>query len=466
VALWRGRLTWARGGSFAGVLAMAYWLILGSYNFFLLVCLVPAVAYAGGLALWRREGRRFAQWLAIMLLPLAGCALVFVGRVAGLAERFSLLQTYDFGWKIPALTAEGWLGLVQGPDLAAWSMFELRWILSAAVVGLLVWSFIRAAQERSRFLWLALALSLPVLAGYWFLQFRGARLGTNASYDAYKLFAVFYPVLLPALCWWVTLRRSRRLHEWAFVASVAGVVVAFNLVACGMFVWKLSRPPLIVDRDLRELTSIEAMPDVKSVNLLIPDMWSRLWANAFLLRKEQYFESHTYEGRLNTPLRGAWNLEGGTVTLLPEGATRRAISARFALIGAGRGGPVRAGTGGGWHEVDYVPGAAERWQWTTAAATLVIENPDGPARLMRCTVDARSLGERDLTLQPEGGEPVGPAVRLGAERARVSFGPFLVPRGRSQWVLRSAQPALRAGPDDPRMVAMCVYNLTIEAGGN
>jgi hypothetical protein len=231
---------------------------------------VPAVAYAGGLALWRRTWGRLAGWGALILGPLVACALAFPGRVAGLAERFSLLQAYEFGWPIPALTAEGWLGMVRGPDLAPWDFYGVRWLLSAAGVGLLVWACIRAAQQRSRSLWVVLAMLLPVLGGYWLLQVRGARLGSNASYDAYKLFAVFYPVLLPGFCWWVTLRRSRRLHEWLFVVGVAGVVGAFNLAACGMFLWHMSRPPLRVDPDLVALRRIEAMPDVRAVNLLIP----------------------------------------------------------------------------------------------------------------------------------------------------------------------------------------------------
>ncbi len=466
VALWRGRLAWSRGTQFAGVLATGYWLVLGGYNFFLFVCLVPAVTYASGLAIWRRSWRRLAHWMAILLLPLAGCAVVFGGRMAGLAERLSLLQSYDFGWKIPALTAEGWLGMVQGPDLEPWSIFGVRWVLSAAVVGLLVWSFLRAGWQRSRSLWVALAILLPVLAGYFFLQMRGARLGTNASYDAYKLFAVFYPLLLPALCWWVTLRRSRQLHEWIFVVGVAGVVGAFNVVGCGMFIWKLSRPPLLVDRELRQLGKIEAMPDVKSVNLLIPDMWSRLWANALLLRKEQYFETHTYEGRLNTPLRGDWDLEGGLVSLRLPGEARRPVSPRFTLVSARDARHLRVTTAEGWHGIDFLPGTAERWQWTGRDAVLVIDNPPGGSRQIRVTLDARGLGERELTLRSGGGEPVAPVVRLGEARASVSFGPFSIPEGRSRWVLHSAQPAERAGPDDPRLIAVCVYHVAIDAGGN
>ena len=86
VALWRGRLTWARAVQFFGVMAAGYWLVLGSYNFFLLVCLVPAVAYAGGLALWRRAWRRFGAWLLFMVVPLVGCGALFAERMAGLGR--------------------------------------------------------------------------------------------------------------------------------------------------------------------------------------------------------------------------------------------------------------------------------------------------------------------------------------------------------------------------------------------
>jgi hypothetical protein len=257
VGLWHGRLTAGRGKQFAVVLAIGYWLVLGSYNFFIFVALVPAIAYAGGLAVRRRAWRRLAKWLLVMLAPLAGCAIVFYGRVAGLAERLTLLQTYDFGWRIPPLTAEGWLGMVQGGSLEPWSFFGLRWVLCAAAVGVLGWALLRSIQEKRRAAWLMIAIIVPVLAGYLFLQARGAQLATNASYDAYKLFAAFYPLLLPAFCWWVTLRRSRRILEWLFVCAVAGVVVAFNVVACGMFAWKLSRPPLIVDGELRQLRKID-----------------------------------------------------------------------------------------------------------------------------------------------------------------------------------------------------------------
>ena len=461
-ALWRTRLTWRRGLQFAAVLATGYWLVLGSYNFFLLLCLVPAVAFAGGLALWQRAWRRFALWLAIMLAPLFACAGVFYGRVAGLAERFSLLQAYDFGWQIPALTAEGWLGMVSGPELHAWDFFGLRWVLSACVVGLLGWAVLRAVQQRRRAVWTALAIVVPVLAGYIFLQARGARLGTNASYDAYKLFAVFYPLLLPAFCWWVTLRRSRKLHEWFFVVGVAAVVVAFNLLGCGMFFWKMIRPPLMVDGELRQLRQIEAMTDVRSVNLLIPDMWSRLWANAFLLRKQQYFLTHTYEGRLNTPLRGEWDLEGGRVRIVLPAPARRQITPRFALVDTRHPGFVRAyideRLDRNWHGEEYVAGG-ERWRWTSGAATLQFENPRAQPLAIDCSLDAWSPVRREVTLTRLGGEP-RPSRLVTAERARVSFPVLGVPPGNSTLLLETNPPAARVA-DDPRPLGISVFRLTI-----
>ncbi len=459
IALWRGRLAVRRARTFGSVLGLSYWLVLGSYNFFILLCLVPAVAYAGGWAIWRRAGWRLARWTAVMLAPLAVCAGLFFGRVAGLAERFTLLQSYDFGWRIPALTAEGWLGMVAGADLSAWNFFGLRWVLAAGVVGVLGWAFLRAVQQRRREVWLVTAMVVPVLAGYIFLQARGARLGTNASYDAYKLFAVFYPILLPAFCWWVTLRRSRRLHEWFFVVGVASVVVAFNVVACGIFVWKMCRPPLLVDSELRQLARIEAMSDVKSVNLMIPDMWSRLWANAFLLRKAQYFETHTYEARRNTALRGDWDLEGGLVKIVLPRDARKQLTARFALVDTRHPAFVRATLAEGWHPEEFDPGSGERWAWTQGEARLRFDNPHDYPLSITCTLDGWSAVERTVSLARAGGEERPMAVVREA-RSKVRLPILGVPPGPSILVLQSPQPPTRTA-SDPRPLGVAAFNLSI-----
>ncbi|MGH7944912.1 MAG: hypothetical protein ACREH8_00810 [Opitutaceae bacterium] len=459
VSLWRGRLTWRRGRQFSVVLAIGCWLILGSYNFFLLLCLVPAVAYAGGLAVYQRTWPRFGRWLVIMLSPLLVCAGFFFERIAGLAERFTLLRTYDFGWPVPGLTAEGWLGMVQGPDLSPWSFLGLRWLLTVAEVGLFAWAFLRAVQQRLRVVWLLVAIAVPIIVGYLWLEARGARMGTNASYDAYKLFAVFYPLLLPIVCWWVTLRRSQKLHEWLLVCAVGAIVIGFNLVACGMFIWSMSRPPLIVDGELRQLGKVEAMADVKSVNLLVPDMWSRLWANAFLLRKEQYFPTHTYEGRLNTPLRGEWDLEGGLIAIeLPDGA-RREVTRRFALVNTRHPLFVRAKFGDGWHSPEVDPQTGERWLWSKGEATLRLDNPHDYPLSIDCRLDGWSPRERRISFVREPGES-RPILRLGDQRVMMSLPVLGVPPGQSTLVLRTNEPPFHA-PDDPRPLGVSVFRFSI-----
>lgn len=465
-ALWRGRLSPRRALAFTPVLAIAYALILGSYNFFLLVGLVPAVAHAGGLALRGARWTRFGAWLAAMLAPLVPAGLVFAERVAGLAERLSLLRTYDFGWPVPGFTTEGWFGLLLAPDLEPLPWVPLRWALSALFLGLLVWAHLRSATGARPAGWAALALMWPVLAGYGFLQARGAWLGTNASYDAYKLFAVFFPVLLPAACWWVTLRRSRRLHEWLLVAATAAVVAAGNLAAAGFFLVRMSRAPLRVEPEVVALGRVEAMADVRGVNLLVPDMWTRLWAHVFLLRKEQYFATHTYEARRDTPLLGDWSLEGGVVGADPGLAGTRRLSERFTLVRSAGPDGLRVTPVAGWHGLERTPDGRERWEWTGRDATLEIENPRGAPREVRFTTEVRGFGAREVELLDPAGRRAGATVTVGETRTKVVLGPVTLPPGTSRWTIRSLEPSARASSADPRLIALCVYRLRVEAGGN
>ncbi len=462
VAMWRIRLTWRAAAGLAGVLAIGYALILGSYNFIVLVGLVPAVAYAGGLAVWEGEWERFGRWLLGMLAPLAGCGLVFAERVAGLAERLRLFRTYDFGWPIPPLTPEGWLGMVSGPALEPWHWGGLRWGLAAVIVAVLVLSGWRAVRQRRRNAWTAASISAPVLLGYGYLQWRAAQLGTNASYDAYKLFAVFFPELLAAACWWVTLRWSRRITEWLATAGIAALILGCNLVAAGQFFWHLSSPPLLVDGELRQLRRVDAMADVASLNLRVPDMWSRLWANAFLLRKAQYFPTHTYEGRLNTPLRGDWDLEGGLIAIeLPDGA-RRTITPHYALVDTRHPLHVRAEFGSGWHETEQLRRSAERWRWAKSTARLLFENPHPYPLRAEITLDALSRVPREIRLVSADGTPSAPA-QVGTERGRVRLPGIELPPGRSELELVSSPPAA-AVAGDSRELALCVFRVEVEPG--
>mgnify|MGYP003343588293 CR=1 FL=1 len=64
--------------------------------------------------------------------------------------------------------------------------------LLTEAVAVLAATLLRTRHARPGRAFLALSFSVPVLVGYGYLLLRGARLGTNASYDAYKLLSVFY----------------------------------------------------------------------------------------------------------------------------------------------------------------------------------------------------------------------------------------------------------------------------------
>ncbi|HWA10204.1 MAG TPA: hypothetical protein VG838_12195 [Opitutaceae bacterium] len=461
VALWRSRLGWRRGLAMSGVLAIGYALVLGGYNFILLVCLVQAGGFALGLAIWDNEWRRLARWSLLMVTPLIASALVFWDRVAGLVERYMLFQQYDFGWRIPALSPAGWVGFVAGPalnPLAAWPQV----IFSVAVIGLLMAALVAGAKQHRRGVFLALCLCVPVLLGYGYLNLRGVQLGTNASYDAYKLFAVFYPGLLAAFCYWMTLASARRLAARAAAWTLAVAVTAGTLNAAYRFAVRMERPPLIVDGELIHLQKIEDLPGVASLNMLVPDMWSRLWANAFLLRKPQYFVTHTYEGRKNTPLRGEWDLNAGLIEItLPNRDHYNVLSPNYSIVKIDDPYYVRASLGDGWYEGERLPHQmVVYWHWTKGDAAVRIENPhDRPLRLV-CQLVVRSLVPRDLQVWMNGKQLR--TVKIDTKLGKVRVPEISIPPGGATLELRSNLPPTVAGPRDTRLLGFEVHDLEID----
>jgi hypothetical protein len=459
-ALWRSRLTLRCALQFLATLIIAYWILLGSYNFIVLVCLIPAIAYAGGLAVWHGAWEKFGRWLLVMLIPFGITAGIFWGRVTDVVQRFVLLRTFDFGWHIAALTPEGWLGMVSGPNLEPWRFLGIRWLLALGVTIPFVWAYWRAFQQRRAAVWVVTSVTFPILVGYAFLEIRGRMLGTNASYDAYKLFAVFYPTFLAGMCWWVTLRRSRRLTEWFGVMGLAVFVIAVNVVAMGMFIWRMAQAPLIVDGELRQVRKVETRTDVASVNVLLDHMWDRLWANEFLLHKPQYFLTTSYEGRWATPLRGDWDLRNGLIAVrVPEPDSNIEVSQSLWMV---RRTPhwLSASFGAGWNGEELLPGTRERWRWTFAdAAEIEIENPHAVPMPISLVLDARSFAPREVTAQVVGGAATV-AGNVRTQRTDVVFNDLVVPPGKH--VLRLAiGPTMAPKPPDPRSLGICVWHVDV-----
>lgn len=233
-----------------------------------------------------------------------------------------------------------------------------------------------------------------------------------------------------------------------------------NLVVTYRFTNRMENPPLIVGRELLQLQKIEARADVASLNIRIPDMWSRLWANSLLLKKPQFFETHTYEGRLNTPLRGAWDLNGGLVTVrLPDGGSER-INAHYALVNTANRYFLRAGLGEGWHDQEQLSRTATRWYWTKGDASLRIDNPQGRSLRVVCRFNVRSEVERDLQLWLNGRRLR--TTKIGTELKVVRMPEIMVPAGTSVLELRSSTPPTRPGGSDSRPLGFAMYGIEIE----
>lgn len=459
VMAWRAAPTWRNGLALSGLLFVAYALILGAYNFIVLVCWVPAVAWAGGCALATGEWRRFVRWLLVMLVPLAVADVVFFARGAGLVERLMLFREADIGWPIPGFAPLGWWGVLEGPTLHGVDV-EVRWAGSVMGVFALLAFLVATWQRRRATAWAAVALTAPILVGYAYLTWRAQHLGTNASYDAYKLFAVFYPGMLPAFCGWLMFLRSPIWWARAATAMLAvGVTVGVADGARG-FLQAAAHPPLKVERRLTEVQKIEAMPAVTSLNMEVPDFWERLWANQFLLRRAQYFHTYTYEGRRNTAMRGEWELNGRIVRVVPPDPTDgELLNERYAILR--RASPAYLGVrlGVGWLQRETYARNGVCWHWTSGDAALEVENPQAQGRRVVMRLLARSLVARELEVVVN-----GETVQTLTAEPKVTWlvtKPFVVPPGATTIAFHSPQPPTCPGGGDPRLLGFMAQQIEL-----
>jgi hypothetical protein len=466
---WVGTFLWKvadlprRAMAFVPVLAVAYIIILGSYTFIIILAGVPAFAYAAGLAIRGQSWRRLLRWSGWMLAPLVLSGAVFWCRVVGLIESSKLFQTYDFGWQIPRLGPDGWLGIVYDKQLDQWPGIA-HWAAASLVLAVLGWGLVVGIRKRRATAYAALAIALPILAGYAYLSWFGRAFGGNASYDAYKLFAVFFPCLLPAFCYWLTLGR-RRDAGWGPTISAALAVLAFAGDAYADygeqgFERAMTHPSLIVDRDLIDLGRIEAMPQVTSLNMRIPEMWNRIWASEFLLRKPQYFAVHTYLGRLNTAFRGEWDLTGGLVSIsLPRGESI-ALNERYSLEKTASPDYLRIELGKGWYGIESAAEGPTIWRWSTGDAYIAVDNPQVRPLKVAFHFDTGSVESRELQLWING-ERLGTFQTFPGRRI-INVAEIPIQPGETQIELRSNLPYTAPGHGDLRILGFALYRVEAE----
>ncbi len=445
----------------APLVLAAFWILAGSYNFILTVALAPVGAWLLADAWLRRDWRGPARVAGMLLAMLAACALLFWGRFEGLIERFQLFNEYDFGWPVPLLSPEGWLGMLQDTRLYAWPR-PVRLLLSALVLGLWLAGVLLLWRRRRGAAAAALALVLPVLAG-WGLLVWEAQTRANASYDAFKLFSVFYPGLLAGLAGVLAVTGQAR-PAWL---RGTGLAVLLLVLACNgrttmLFARQMAAPPLRVERTLLDLHRLENMPRVTSLNMRIDKFWSRLWANALLLRKPQYFLTHSYEGRLNTELKGEWDLSDSLLRSRPEHeADFVDLNPQFHAVRVAAPGRVGLAFGDGWHASEGR--GINRWRWSSGTAVITVFNPSAQPRRVTLQLRVRALERSRLQLEL-GDTRLGEARPLSGAIQRLEYDNVVLPPGASALILQNDRPPGRSGDGDPRLLAVALYELVVQAG--
>lgn len=438
------------GAAFAVALA-ACWLIAGSYNFIFSIALAPVLAGVVLVAWTRGEMRAIARGLAPIALALVAIVPLVWGRFEGLLARFQLLKQYSFGWPVPIQTPEGWLGLVRDAGLQTWPV-GVRVVL-VAVLGLAViaaWA-VRAQRDRrsalTAFAWFATVL------GGWAMLVWESRGRENASYDAFKVVTVFLPLLLPVLLGWWAFATGK----WRWVAGLGlAAVIAGNAPAGWAIAQRMADPPLRVEGDLVSLRRFENMPRVKSLNLRIEEFWSRLWANAFLLRKPHYFPTHTYEARLNTPLVGAWDVRDSFFRALPVAETDFVeLTGRFYLVRAGVPGLVEGSFGAGWRPPEEW--RRQRWRWLVGpAGTLTLRNDAATAVQVEIELEWRGHGAQDVRLGLAGGSVA--RFRVGLPWQKSKFTVSLPP---GETTLELAATPVAGGAPDPQRLSVALSGVRL-----
>lgn len=464
---WQADRAARRGGGwplwqYAGLLFAGNSLLLGGYNFFVVFAYVPLVASVGGRLLWRRYGWAAAGRLAgFVSVSLLACALCFPERVIGLGERFFLFHKTPFGWKISGFRPDGWYGSFGDVYLHPGS----GWSLALGGVCLLAlaaaaWSLRRAGRGSA--LALPAACALPIFCGYGILLWEeSAHVRQNASYDAYKLFTVFYPVLLPSLCLWLAVGWQRRSPGW--LKAGAGVLAAWLLALDVGGGWAynaaLRKSMYVVGSGLSEVAALEHDPGVTGgINVRLKSVWDALWVNQFLLHQRQYFLSPNYEGRTVTPPYGRWNLEERYIA--PDHAHGEfdplATNEEFTLLDRSGSGFVEINLQSGWYEPERYRGS--RWCWGGPAPVVSVVNPHPGALDVGLCVNLRSVGRRETSIF-DGQTLVWKGTSQGLPHESPAV-PLHLPPGETRLRFESSTPPDRQ-PGDNRALTSALYGFRI-----
>ena len=389
--------SWRPLAAWSGLLLVGNWLLFGGYNFFILFAYIPLLALAGVTTLRDRRWLRTGRWLALIAANIALCALLFPERVVSIVERFRLFHQTPFGWYIPGFWPTGWYGAFGDLSLLTPAGSPLLAVLAgvalAAAAGSAFW---QARRGRWHPVVLAAGCTLPIFFGYWYLLRQERLHHDRSSYDAFKLFTVFYPGILISLCLFLRGKGEAGLRRW-LAGALWAALFAVNLAGVSRFNFLLRKTPLVVGPDLTALSLLERLPDVLAVNIRLPLVWDRLWANCFLLRKPQYISVATYEGRPARAPRARWDLAPRFPDVRLDGVRDPlAGNATYTLLDRESPRFVEVVMDRDWYPVEHYH--EWTWFWAKEHPQLRVDNPQPGPVAARLRFALHSTRERHLSL--------------------------------------------------------------------
>gem|GEM_PF-6379274 len=259
------------------------------------------------------SGENFSSRINFLIKSLGLSLILSPQRAAGILLSVFAVTTSDFGWFFPMVSPADFLGLRNlvapggglvlhgAADAAHGSATFLGWAL---FFTLIVFGFSRAYKTDRRVVLLAGAAQLFIFSAYLFLAYRDGSDSGPGGYRSFKLLTFFLPMVL--LSGMIVFRQTR----WRNVPLVlAGtVLLACNLAAAYHLAGYAAKYHLSVTADLASLKQIEDNSAVESINLPGSNWWEILWQTNFLLRKQLYFATGTYQGRERSAPLGEWDL--------------------------------------------------------------------------------------------------------------------------------------------------------------
>ncbi len=451
--------TWRRYAGYAGLLLVGNWLLLGSYNFFLLFAYVPVVGYVGLRTLIWGRWMRAVKWSAFVVAALIVGSFFAPERIISLAQRFFLFNKTPFGWPIPGFYPSGWYGgfadIYLHPATAWWVS-----VLTGLCLAYLTVALLRVGSRDARAVVLAAACTLPILFGYWLLLHEDSRLHDNASYDAYKLFTVFYPGILISMCLWMRAATGAGPTVRIGTASLWVALLAVSLSGDARFNNYIRYVSFRVDPPLSAVGRLETLPDMGSVNVYLGRYWDRLWSNYFLLRKPQFFTLPTYEGRPVTAPFGQWDLDDRVKLLSVHYAGSDdplGSNPNFTLADSRDSGFLRVDFGSGWYQAETI--GTDHWRWSGVVPEIKIDNPHPESREALLSVSLRSVAGRTGRLC------VGTRCLwegpVGIKTSTVRNVPISLAPGTTVLRLETPEPADHV-PGDARPLTFALYGLDID----